>query len=146
MARTYRLTAGIRVVNRIAQRLARLGVGPTNNYILTVTGRKSGLPRSTPVSLVLVGDKRWLVAPYGEVAWVHNARAAGRVTLTRGNLSEVVSIAELGPSESAPVLKAYATKVRITRSYFDAAPDSPLVAFEAEAARHPVFLVGPTAK
>ncbi len=109
-----------------------------------VTGRTSGLARSTPVSLVLEGGKRWVVAPYGEVAWVHNARAAGRVTLTRGKQSEVVSITELGPAVSAPVLKTYITNVAITRPYFDVRPDSPLAEFAAEVPRHPVFLIGPT--
>lgn len=143
MARTYRVTAVIRVVNGIARGLMSLSVGPKNNYMLTVTGRTSGLARSTPVSLVLEGGKRWVVAPYGEVAWVHNARAAGRVTLTRGKQSEVVSITELGPADSAPVLKTYITNVAITRPYFDVRPDSPLAEFAAEAPRHPVFLIGP---
>jgi deazaflavin-dependent oxidoreductase (nitroreductase family) len=120
-------------------------VGPKNNYMLTATGRNTGLPRSTPVSLVVEGQQRWLVAPYGDVAWVRNARAAGRVTLARGKQSEVVSITELESAESAPVLKTYITNVGVTRSYFDVRPDSSLEAFAAEAPRHPVFLIGPTA-
>ena len=143
MARTYQVTAVTRAVNRIARGLTSLGIGPKNNYVLTVTGRSSGLARSTPVSLVIEGGKRWLVAPYGEVAWVQHARAAGRVTLARGKTSEVVPITELGPAESAPVLKTYVTNVSITRPYFDVRPDSPVEAFAAEAPRHPVFLIGP---
>jgi len=143
LARTYQVTAVTRAVNRIARGLTSLGIGPKNNHVLTVTGRSSGLARSTPVSLVIEGGKRWLVAPYGEVAWVQNARAAGRVTLARGKTSEVVPITELGPAESAPVLKAYVTNVRITRPYFDVRPDSQVEAFAAEAPRHPVFLIGP---
>jgi len=86
------------------------------------------------------------VAPYGAVGWVRNARAAGRVTLSRGSRSEVVRVAELGPEESAPVLKRYVTEVPITRPFFDVTPDSPLDAFRAEAPRHPVFrILGPAA-
>ena len=146
MARTYRLTPGRRIVNRISRAFTRLGIGPKTYYLLTVTGRRSGLPHSTPVTLVEERGSRWLVAPYGEVAWVRNARAAGRVTLSRGRSSQVVSISELRPAESAPVLKAYLTNVAVTRPYFDAGPDSPLEAFEAEAGQHPVFLIGPASE
>jgi hypothetical protein len=36
-----------------------------------------------PVVLVEEKKKRWLVAPYGEVDWVKNARASGFVNLTK---------------------------------------------------------------
>jgi deazaflavin-dependent oxidoreductase (nitroreductase family) len=124
--------------------LNTLGVGSESDCLLTVVGRRSGIPRTTPVTLVRDGGNRWLVAPYGEVSWVQNARAAGRVTLSRGRRVETVSLTELGPVESAPVLKAYITKVAVTRPFFDVGTDSPLDAFEAEAPRHPVFLLRPT--
>jgi hypothetical protein len=72
---------------------------------------------------------------------VRNARAAGQVTLTRGGRSETVSLVELGPEESAPVLRKYITNESIMRPYFDVQPDSPLEAFVVEAPRHPVFLI-----
>ena len=143
MAKTYRLTTGRRAVNRIVRTLNSLGVGSECDCLLTVPGRVSGISRTTPVTLVSEGGDRWLVAPYGEVAWVKNARAAGQVTLTRGRRSETVALSELGPVESAPVLKAYIKNVAVTRPYFDAKPDSSLDAFVAEAARHPVFLLRP---
>jgi deazaflavin-dependent oxidoreductase (nitroreductase family) len=114
--------------------------GPT--YLLTVRGRRTGRPMSTPVTLVEEAGDRWLVAPYGVVGWVRNARAAGQITLSRGTRSETLPIRELSPSEAAPVLQRYVTRVPITRPYFDARPDSPLAAFETEAPRHPVFVVG----
>ena len=141
MAKTYRLTFGRRLVNRFVRALLSVGLGPTSTYLLTASGRTSGKPRSTPVRLVEAGAERWLVAPYGEVAWVRNARAAGRVTLTRGRRSETVPVVELGPDQSGPVLKRYVSQVPITRPYFDATPDSPLEAFAAEAQRHPVFRI-----
>jgi hypothetical protein len=91
------------------------------------------------VTLVEDGGRRWLVAPYGDVAWVRSARAAGRVTLSRGARSEMLSVRELPAAEAAPVLQRYITRVPITRPYFDARPDSPLAAFVAEAPRHPAF-------
>ena len=139
MAATYRLTPARRAANRVVRLLLTLGLMPGPTYLLTVPGRRTGRPLSTPVTLVEEGGQRWLVAPYGEVPWVRNARAAGRVTLTRGRHAETVSLRALSAAEAAPVLQRYVTRVPITRPYFDVTPDSPLTAFEAEAARHPVF-------
>jgi deazaflavin-dependent oxidoreductase (nitroreductase family) len=116
--------------------LLRLGLAPRTTVLLTVPGRRSGAPRSTPVTLVEEDGQRWLVAPYGPVGWVHNTRAAGHVELSRGRRSETVRVRELGPEAAAPVLKAYVERVPITQSYFDAAPDAPLAAFVAEAPKH----------
>jgi deazaflavin-dependent oxidoreductase (nitroreductase family) len=143
VAATYRLTPSRRAANRLVRFLLRLGLMPGPTYMLTVSGRRSGRPLSTPVTLVEDGGTRWLVAPYGDVAWVRNARAAGRITLSRGRHSESVPIRELDPAEAAPVLQRYVTRVPITRPYFDAKPDSPLTAFIAESPRHPVFQLGP---
>lgn len=139
MAATYRLTPARRAANRVVRLLLALGLMPGPTYLLTVPGRRTGRPLSTPVTLVEEGGQRWLVAPYGEVPWVRNARAAGRVTLTRGRRAENVSLRALSAAEAAPVLRRYVTRVPITRPYFDVTPGSPLTAFEAEADRHPVF-------
>jgi deazaflavin-dependent oxidoreductase (nitroreductase family) len=142
MASTYRLSPGRRAANRLVRLLLKLGLMPGPTYLLTVPGRRTGRPLSTPVTLVEEGAERWLVAPYGDVAWVRNVRAAGQVTLSRGRRVESVSIRELSPADAAPVLQRYVSRVPITRPYFDASPDSPLAAFEAEAPRHPVFALG----
>ena len=120
--------------------LARLGLAP-HVYVLTVPGRRTGRPYSTPVRLIENGT-RWLVAPYGEVGWVRNARAAGTVTLGRRGRSETVAIEEVGPEEAAPVLREYVRKVPVVRPYFEADRNAPVEAFVAEAARHPVFRLG----
>jgi deazaflavin-dependent oxidoreductase (nitroreductase family) len=146
MAATYRLSPARRAANRLVRLLLALGLMPGPTYLLTVPGRRTGRPLSTPVTLVEEGGHRWLVAPYGEVAWVRNVRAAGRITLTRGRHAETVPIRELGAADAAPVLQRYVTRVPITRPYFDATPDSPPAAFIAEAPRHPVFYLGPTSR
>ena len=138
-ARTYRVNAIVRMVNRLSRALIERGMGPEHRYVLTVRGRKTGKEYSAPVTLIEQGGKRYLVAPYGEMNWVRNARAAGRVTLARGGRSQTLSIVQVSAAESAPVLKAYLAVEPITRPYFDAKPDSPLEAFVAEASRHPVF-------
>jgi deazaflavin-dependent oxidoreductase (nitroreductase family) len=118
-----------------------MGVKVGTIYLLTVKGRKSGQMHTTPVTLVEDGGQRWLVSPYGKVNWVRNAKAAGRVMLTRGRRSENVGIVELNPQESAPVLKEYLKQGPIVRPYFDVTPEAPLEAFAAEAPRHPVFRI-----
>jgi deazaflavin-dependent oxidoreductase (nitroreductase family) len=123
--------------------LLRLRLAPHNVYLLTVQGRRTGKPYSTPVTLVEEGPKRWLVAPYGEVAWVRNATAAGEVTLSRGGKTERMKIIRASPEESAPVLQTYIRKIGIVRPYVDVRPDSPIEAFVAEVPRHPVFRLHP---
>jgi hypothetical protein len=115
---------------------------PTCGRRGTSLQHRSGRTFSTPVILVENGE-RWLVAPYGEVNWVRNARAAGRVTLSRGRHRDQVKISEVGSQESAPVLREYLRRVRTVRPFFDVSPDSPLEAFAAEAGRHPVFRIEP---
>jgi deazaflavin-dependent oxidoreductase (nitroreductase family) len=141
MAARYRLGLRRRAVNRIVRALRRLGGGPAANHLLVVPGRRSGALRSTPVTLVEDDGRRWLVAPYGEVAWVRNLGAAGRATLSRVGHVEAITVREVGADEAAPVLRMYVERVPITWPYFDARPESDLDAFLAEAPRHPVFTV-----
>ncbi len=143
MAKSYRLTPLRRLANGLMRLLLRLGLAPGTMMLLTVPGRRSGTPHSTPVTLVEENGQRWLVAPYGPVGWVHNARAAGQVELSQGRRSETVRVEELAPEAAVPTLKLYMERVPITRPYFDAAPDAPLTAFVTEAAKHPVFQILP---
>ncbi len=122
--------------------MLRIGVAERHTYLLGVRGRRSGRTYSTPVILVENGS-RWLVAPYGEVSWVLNARAAGEATLSRGRHHEEIKLSEVSPQQSAPVLRAYLRQAKAVRSSFDASPDSPVDAFVAEAGRHPVFRIEP---
>ncbi len=101
-------------------------------------GRKTGKLYETPVTLIENGE-RWLVAPYGEVGWGRNARAAGEVQLCRKRRSETLQIEDVAPTAAAPVLRRYLQQVRVVRPFFDVTPTSPLEAFEGEAPRHPVF-------
>ena len=146
MARTYRVNAGQRALNVVFRLLTKVGLGAKFRHILVVRGRKTGTLRSTPVDVMENGGRRFLVAPYGEVNWVRNVRAAGEVTLSRGRRMERARIRELGPAESAAVLRQYISQVRVTRPYFDVKPDSSDAEFEAVAPKHPVFELfpGPT--
>ncbi|MDE3102830.1 MAG: nitroreductase family deazaflavin-dependent oxidoreductase [Chloroflexota bacterium] len=67
--------------------------------MLTVRGRKSGLPRSTPVAVAEISGRRWLLSPFGETEWAKNVRAAGRATLTSSGRREEVAARELDRDE-----------------------------------------------
>ena len=138
MAKTYHLGATRRLVNAVMSPLARRGLAGRNAYVLTVRGRRSGNSYSIPV-IVVDDGRRWLVSPYGEVAWVRNARAAGEVRLSRAGRSEQLAIEEVGAEQAAPILHRYLRAVPVVRPFFDVRPDSPVADFVAEAPRHPVF-------
>lgn len=141
--RDYRLGRTRRAVNQVMAHLIRCGLAPRHNHLLLTVGRRSGLTRTTPVTLVERDGGRWLVAPYGPVPWVHNARAAGRVQLRRGRRTQTCSVTELDPHAAAPVLRTYLSKVAVVRPFFDVGPGSTDEEFVAEAPRHPVFRLTP---
>jgi deazaflavin-dependent oxidoreductase (nitroreductase family) len=128
-----------RLNNAVFRTLAGLGIAPGGASLLAVRGRRTGQARSTPVNPLERDGQRWLVASYGAVGCVRNARASREVTLSRGRRSNHFHAVEVGPDEAAPVLRDYLQKIRVVRPYFDVKPDSPLQAFAAEAPRHPVF-------
>ncbi len=130
-------SVGWRAGNAFVSVLARVGVGPI--HLLTTRGSKSGRPHTVPVVPVDFDGKRWLVAPYGAVRWVHNARAAGHVSLRYGRTTREYAIREASADEAGPVLKRYLAVATRTRALFTATQDSPVEDFVAEAERHPVF-------
>jgi hypothetical protein len=82
------------------------------------------------------------VAPYGEVAWVRNVRAAGELELRRAGTTERCLAREAAAGEAVPVLRSYVRRLRlVVGPYFGVIPSSPDAAFAAEAPRHPVFLL-----
>lgn len=120
---------------------ARIGVGPI--ALLTTTGRVTGRPHTVPVVLIDHADARWLVAPYGPVGWVHNARATDTVTVRYGRQRHAYVVREAGLAEAGPILKRYTAIATRTRHCFTATVDAPVEAFIAEAADHPVFELRP---
>jgi deazaflavin-dependent oxidoreductase (nitroreductase family) len=143
MAKTYRRHLGTRMINWSFGALTKLGLEASYRQILTVPGRKSGRPHSTPVDVIEVGGDRWLVAGYGPANWVLNTRAYGEVTLGRGGHSGTYKVEEVGDEDAIPVLRKYIDEIRVTRPYFDATPSSSDAVVAAELPRHPVFRLIP---
>ncbi|MGW5381878.1 nitroreductase family deazaflavin-dependent oxidoreductase [Nocardia sp. NPDC003963] len=132
-----------RLENTVMTALTRAGLIP-HSYVLTTYGRRTGRPRRNPVLIVEHEGRRWLVAPYGAVGWVHNARAAGSVRLTRRRTDRDHQVREVSAAEAGPVLRRYIEIASATRDYFLAGRGDPVERFVAEAERHPVFeLLGP---
>ncbi len=81
--------------NPLTRRILRVGALLGPNALITIRGRKSGLARTTPVALVEIEGRRWVIGTFGEVNWVRNLRAAGEATLSVGRRSEEVRATEL---------------------------------------------------
>jgi deazaflavin-dependent oxidoreductase (nitroreductase family) len=142
MANTFRPNPFARVASTVVTALLRRGVKLGSTVLLTVPGRKSGIPRTTAVTILEQNGERWLQSPFGEVDWVRNLRASGQATLTRGRGVEAIAAIEVSPAEAAPVLQGtLASFPSPIRGYYDVTPDSPLAAFEREAQRHPMFRI-----
>jgi deazaflavin-dependent oxidoreductase (nitroreductase family) len=81
----------------VARFLLAAGIPLGPNALITIRGRKSGLPRTTPLAVIEVAGRRWIWSPWGEVQWVRNLRAAGRATITVRGRTEEVTATELDP-------------------------------------------------
>jgi len=133
-------TAGERFFNRAFGFLVGLGIGFPYTYLLQVRGRKSGKIYSTPVDLLELNGKKFLVAPRGRTQWVRNAEAAGEVTLKKGSTVLTFRLRALEKAEKPPVLKAYLDSFRReVQRYFPLPPGSPPEAFEKLVGDYPAF-------
>jgi deazaflavin-dependent oxidoreductase (nitroreductase family) len=94
-----RVPGQVRFFSPILKFLLVAGVPLGFNRLVTIRGRKSGLPRTTPLAVIEVGGRRWVWSPWGEVHWVRNLRAAGRATIAMLGRTEEVSATELDPTE-----------------------------------------------
>jgi deazaflavin-dependent oxidoreductase (nitroreductase family) len=132
--------------NDLVAWLTAHGVSLLGSRVLTVTGRRSGEPRSTPVNLLELGGRRYLVAPRGNTQWVRNARAAGEGELRVGRRVERVALTELPVDERVPVIRVYLRRWgwEVGRFVEGLSKDSDDAEIAAVAPGMPVFRVEPT--
>lgn len=133
------------IFNRLVRGATRLGLSVAGSRELRVRGRNSGEWRTTPVNLLSVADKRYLVAPRGTAQWVRNLRAAGGGELRVGKRVEVFQARELSDADKPQVLREYLRKWKWeVGQFFDGldanASDAQLAAV---APGFPVFQVTP---
>lgn len=138
MAQEYRAP---RTVNRIVMWLNRLGLGPAQT--LETIGRKTGATRAVPITPIHVAGEEYLVAPYGEVSWVHNVRSRPAATLCKGGDRRRVELVEVTTC-SPHVVKAYWDRTPIARRYMDVPGEATTEDFASVTGRFPVFRVEET--
>jgi deazaflavin-dependent oxidoreductase (nitroreductase family) len=133
-----------RLFNRFWGWMVGLGLGFSYNYLLEVRGRKSGNIYSTPIDLLKLNGRRYLVAPRGRTQWVRNAEAAGELTLKKGSHRQVFTPRPLSEEEKLPILKAYLDRFRTeVQRYFPIKAGSDPESFRAVAKDYPAFELQP---
>lgn len=133
----------LKYVNKVFIGLSKLGIGGDKGpLVLTVAGRKTGKPRSTPVTPMTVDGARYVVGGLPGADWVANARAAGTATLHQGRRAQQVRMTEIPAEQARPLLRQFPTLVPTGVGFIRNAglvdkgtPDE----FEALAGRLPVF-------
>jgi deazaflavin-dependent oxidoreductase (nitroreductase family) len=118
----------------------RVGLGFSYNYLLEVRGRKSGKIYLTPVNLLELNGRRFLVAPRGRTQWVRNAEAAGEVTLKKDRTRLNFRLRPLAGAEKSEILKAYLDRFKSeVQRYFPVLAGSPPEAFAGLLESYPAF-------
>lgn len=129
-----------KLFNRTFGFLVGLGIGPAHIHLLEVRGRKSGKLYRTPVDLLTLNGKQYLVAPRGQTQWVRNAEAAGEITLKRGGTRQPFRLRAISDAEKPPILKAYLDSFQTeVQRYFTVPAGSPSEAFGKVASSYPAF-------
>ena len=138
----------LKPANKVVIPMSRLGLslGGESPVVLTVTGRKSGRVRSTPVTPMTIDGKQYVVAGFPGADWVANVRAAEQVTIARGRHVQRVRMVELSPDDARPFLRAFPTEVPSGVSFMKRAgliTEGRADEFEALAGRCAVFRLDP---
>jgi deazaflavin-dependent oxidoreductase (nitroreductase family) len=150
MAKTSQVPFYVRLGNALTLTLLRAGFklkgpylvfGNYSMYLLTVRGRKSGLPRTVSLALIQRNGKRYVGSVYGIVDWVRNLRATGEAVLTRGRRAETVTARELPTGEAALVLREDVKDGNPFARNYGVTADSSLEEFERAVVSHPLFVL-----
>jgi deazaflavin-dependent oxidoreductase (nitroreductase family) len=114
-----RLPRWVPYFNAIARPLIALGIPMGPDVLLTVRGRKSGLPRTTPVTICDYGGRRGFISPFGETNWARNLRAAGSATIRFGRKREEVRAIELEHDDAVRFIKEVIVPIAATSKIGD---------------------------
>ena len=129
-------------MNKVLMAAMKTGLMKDGPLVLTVTGRKSGQPRSTPITPFEVEGQRYVVGGFPGADWVRNAQADPDAVLVRGRVREPIRMTELTAEQARPLLRQFPVLVPTGVSFIKNAglvtgpnPDE----FEALAGRCSVF-------
>lgn len=149
-----------RAIGPLMRLVLRRGLPAGPNALLTVRGRVTGMPYSTPVAIWEFGDRRFVQASFGAVGWVRNLRASGEAVIRRGRWSLAVRATELSPADAGQLMHyalAGFRRPRLLRILlgptvrppaailhrYRLRVDDHLEDYVAEARRHPLFELVP---
>lgn len=142
MAERIRPPWWLKYVNKAMIAVNKTGLLKDGPVVLTVTGRKSGQPRSTPITPFEVDGQRYVVGGLPGSDWVRNAQANPDAVLVRGKSREPVRMVELPVEQARPLLRQFPILVPTGVGFMKNAglvtgpnPDE----FESLAGRCPVF-------
>lgn len=148
-----RTSRTLRIGNMLVAPLIKLGVPMgvkrAPMALLTVSGRNTGMPRTTPVAVIPIEEGWLLIAAFGVSDWSRNLEAAGHGSIMIRGRDIEVRARRLDPGEGGPVLRDAVSDAprmiqRMTGPYFAAGPTSPAVDWERESIKHPTFVLTPT--
>jgi deazaflavin-dependent oxidoreductase (nitroreductase family) len=149
-----------RAIGPLMRFVLRRGLPAGPNALLTVRGRVTGRPYSTPVAIWELGDRRFVQASFGAVGWVRNLRASGEAVVRRGRWSLAMRATELPPSDAGQLMHDALAGFRRRRLLpillgptvrppaailhrYRLRVDDQLEDYVAEARRHPLFELVP---
>lgn len=142
MAERIRPPWWLKYVNKAMIAVNKTGLLKDGPVVLTVTGRKSGQPRSTPITPFEVDGRRYVVGGLPGSDWVRNAQVNPDAVLVRGKSREPVRMVEVPVEEARPLLRQFPILVPTGVGFMKNAglvtgpnPDE----FESLAGRCPVF-------
>jgi deazaflavin-dependent oxidoreductase (nitroreductase family) len=136
----------LKIANKIVIASQRAGLPMGTMRLLTVTGRKTGKPRTTPVSPLTVDGQRYVIGGFTRGDWVANARANGDAILAHGRCRERIRLLELPERERGPIMRAFPAEVPHGVFMFlkmGIAEEATPEAFERGAAKVAVFRIEP---
>lgn len=100
----------LKPMNRVLLAVRSAG-GLKDLAVLTVVGRRSGKPRSTPLTVVTLDGNRYVLEGFPGADWARNVRAAGgHAELKIGRAHEQVHLVELESAAAVPVLRSWPEK------------------------------------
>ena len=131
------------VFNPLVAGLTRIGISVWGSRVLEVRGRTSGEPRRTPVNVLSMEGRRYLVAPRGETQWVRNLRAAGEGSLLLGRRRERFRAVEIPDGEKEAIMREYLRrwKWEVGQFFDGVGPESAAAELERIAPDHPAFRI-----
>jgi deazaflavin-dependent oxidoreductase (nitroreductase family) len=135
------------IMRHVVDPLIRIAVGRLGlddhkgTRILEVKGRASGVWHATPVKLLELDGRRYLVAMYGETSWVKNLRVQGAGRLRFGGRVTDFRAVELSGEAKMPILRAYLRRwwSLVSQMTTVTSPDATDEELRKAAPLHPVF-------